>query len=359
MKAKYILGLDIGGANTKAALLQIKNNNIHRSYSYIEYFPFWEKTLNDIPNMFTRIVENLIIKNYLKLENINYISITITAELSDAFQTKREGIFTILTALKQVFQKKKMFFINNKKEFINFNQAESDPISVAAANWVSTSLFLGRFVPNCILIDSGSTTIDVIPILNSVPIAKGKNDIERLMNRELIYTGGLRATIPSITHFVPYKEMMIRISFEKFALISDVHRILNNISETEYINDTADNRLKTLNDCYSRLARMMCMDLESISIKELDEIAKYIYNRQIEMISSDIKEFMANLNQRLPEYDQDSIFVITGLAAGFLIKKVLRKMGYHNIKTYEQITEVHNQISSSAFAVAGAFYYQL
>ena len=359
MKNYFILGLDIGGANTKGALIEFSNSKIIHSFSYIEYFPFWEKNLNQIPEMFKKFIEKLVIKNNIAIENVNFISITITAELSDAFQTKREGILTILNALEQIFDKEKMFFINNRNEFSGFDQVKSDPISVAAANWVSTSLFLGKFVPKCILIDAGSTTIDVIPILNSVPVSRGKNDVERLMNRELIYTGGLRATIPSITHFLPYKNKMVRISFEKFALVSDVHMILNNISETEYINDTVDNRSKTLNDCYARLARMICMDVESISTKELDIIAKYIYDKQIEMISEDIKEFMANLNQRLPEYDHNSIFVITGLSAGFLIKKTLRKLRYNNIKSYEQITGIPDQISSSAHAVAGAFYFQL
>jgi len=354
-----LLGIDIGGANTKAALVRFKGSEILESFSIIEYFPFWEKTLNDIVIMFKRVVENLIIQNHLKLENINFISITVTAELSDAFQTKREGISIILNALEQVFEKEKMFFINNSHEFINFNRVKSDPISVAAANWVSTSLFLGNFVPNCILIDAGSTTIDIIPILNSVPVTKGKNDIERLINHELIYTGGLRATIPSITHFVPYKEKMVRISFEKFALISDVHRVLNNISETEYINDTADNRSKSLNDCYARLARVICMDLDSIPIKDLDLIAKYIYNKQIELISSDIQEFLRELKKRLPEFNHDPKFVLTGLSAGFLIKNTLQNLGYSNILNYEQITNISDYISSSAIAVAGALYFQL
>jgi probable H4MPT-linked C1 transfer pathway protein len=359
MEGINILGLDIGGANTKAALIEYSNSKIVRSLSYIEYFPFWEKTLNDIPNMFGRIVENLIIPNHLKLIDINFISITITAELSDAFQTKREGIFTILKALKQIFDKRKMFFINNEKEFINFNQAESDPISVAAANWVSTSLFLGNFVPKCILIDSGSTTIDVIPILDSEPVAKGKNDIERLQNHELIYTGGLRATIPSITHFVPYREKMIRISFEKFALISDVHRVLKNITEEEYINDTADNRSKSINDCYARIARIVCMDLDSISIKDLEVIAQYIYNKQIEIISNEIQEFLSNLTERIPEFRGEPSFVLTGLSADFLIRNTLQKLGYSNILDYERTTHIPDHISSSAFAVAGVFYFQL
>ncbi|NVM18488.1 MAG: H4MPT-linked C1 transfer pathway protein [Candidatus Lokiarchaeota archaeon] len=358
MKNKFILGLDIGGANTKAALVEFYNSKIIHSFSYIEYFPFWENTLNDIPNMFKRIVENLIIKNNLKLDDINYIAITITAELSDAFQTKQEGIFTILNALDQVFEKGKLFFVNNKKEFISFNQAKTDPISVAAANWVSTSLFLGRYVPNCVLIDAGSTTIDIIPILNSVPVAKGENDIERIISHELVYTGGLRATIPSITHFVPYKGKMVRISFEKFALISDVHRVLKNISEAEYINDTADNRSKSLNNCYARLARMICMDLDSISIKDLDLIAQYIYNKQIKIVLKEFLEFLKGLTARYPVFNRNPRFVLTGLSADFLIKPALKELGYEKILNYELITNIPDNISSSAFAVAGAYYFQ-
>ncbi|GAH43245.1 unnamed protein product, partial [marine sediment metagenome] len=95
------------------------------------------------------------------------------------------------------------------------------------------------------------------------------------------------------------------------------------------------------------------------NVKELDKIARYIYDKQIEMISNDIKEFMHNLNQQQLEYDQDSIFVITGLSAEFLIKEVLIRLGYGNIKSFEQITGIPDQISSSAYAVAGAFYFQL
>ena len=359
MEIRDILGLDIGGANTKAALVTFRDSKIVKSFSFIEYFPFWEKTLNDIPNMIKRIVEKILLQNKVKLEEIKFIAITITAELSDAFQTKREGITVILNALEQVFDQEKMFFITNNNGFINFNQVKSNPISVAAANWVSTSLFLGKFIPNCILIDAGSTTIDIIPILNSVPISKGRNDIERLQNHELIYTGGLRATIPSITHFVPYGEKMVRISFEKFALISDVHRVLKNITEEEYINDTADNRSKSINDCYARLARLVCMDLESISIKDLEVIAQYIYNKQIEIISNEIQEFLSDLTEGIPEFRGEPSFVLTGLSADFLIRNTLQKLGYNNILDYERTTHIPDHISSSAFAVAGAFYFQL
>ncbi|TFG03306.1 MAG: hypothetical protein EU539_12375 [Promethearchaeota archaeon] len=359
MNSSTILGLDIGGANTKAALIQFQDHEITKLYSYIEYFPFWEKTIEAIPQMLQRIIIKLIIKNDYKLSEIDTIAIAMTAELSDAFQTKKEGIITILEALNKVFDKDKLFFISVNNEFIRFEKVKSEPYSVAAANWVSTALFLGNFVSNCILIDAGSTTIDIIPILKSYPVTQGKDDISRLINHELIYTGGLRATIPSITHFVPFKGQLIRISFEKFALISDVHRILGNISEEHYINDTADNRSKSLQDCYSRLSRILCMDIETISKNELDKIAKFIYDKQIDIIYNELNEFLKNLKERIPEFETNPLFVITGLSADFLIKRTLEKMGYNNIKYFEKITIIPDEISSSAFAVAGALFYQL
>ncbi|MFX1363563.1 MAG: hydantoinase/oxoprolinase family protein [Promethearchaeota archaeon] len=354
-----ILGLDIGGANTKAAFLKIKNKEIIESYSYIEYFPFWEKTIIEIPKLFKRVTENLVIKNNVKLESINYIAVAITAELSDAFQTKREGILTILNALDQIFDRNKLKFITNKSTFVNFDIAKAEYSLISAANWASTALFLGQFIPKCILIDAGSTTIDIIPIINSLPIPKGRDDISRLENHELIYTGGLRATIPSITHHVPYKDKNIRISFEKFALISDIHRILKNISEEEYINDTADNRSKSLENCYARLSRVICMDLETISKEDLKRIAKYIYKKQLDIIIREIGLFMQNLKNRFIEFEINPKYVITGLSADFLIRKSLKKLGFDDIVTYEEITHIPNSINSSAFAVAGAFFYQL
>ncbi|MFW9820746.1 MAG: hydantoinase/oxoprolinase family protein [Candidatus Thorarchaeota archaeon] len=354
-----ILGLDIGGANTKAALLNYKDDTIEESYSYIEYFPFWEKSINDIPEMLLRVINNLFDSTKYNLEMIDNIAVTITAELSDAFETKKEGILLILEALKKIVDKEKLKFITNTSRFINYEKAKDNYHLIAGANWASTALFLGLFIQNCILIDAGSTTIDIIPILNSVPVPIGKDDISRLVNHELVYTGGLRATIPSITHHVPYKGKNVRISFEKFALISDVHRILKNITEEEYINDTADNRSKSIENCYARLSRIICTDIKTISKEDLETIANFIYQKQLDIITREIRAFLDNLTKRFKEFIDNPQFVVTGLSTNFLITNPLRDLGYTNIINFEELTNIPDNISSSAFAVAGALYNQL
>ena len=73
----------------------------------------------------------------------------------------------------------------------------------------------------------------------------------------------------------------------------------------------------------------------------------------------EIKAFVDNHKHFTNEFEDDLLFVITGLSAEFLIRKTLKKLGYNNIKTLEEVTNIPNYITSSAFGVAGAFYYQL
>ncbi|MEJ2249528.1 MAG: hydantoinase/oxoprolinase family protein [Candidatus Lokiarchaeota archaeon] len=331
-----------------------------KSYSSIIYFPFWEQTLHDIPKMLQKITKNILNSTQnLTLDDIDYIAVTMTAELSDVFKTKKEGVLTILNALRNCFPKEKVKVVNNQGKFLDLDYAFKKYNTISAANWASTAIFLGNYVDCCVMIDAGSTTIDIIPIKNHNPISQGKDDISRLIHHELVYTGGLRATIPSITHFFPFRDIMVRLSFEKFALISDVHLILGNISQEDYINETADNRPTDIEYCYARIARMICLDLNSISLKELNIICNYIYQKQLELIKYEINKFMEELIARDLDFPKKPLFVITGLSANFLVKKVLKDLQYDNIQSFEQLTNIPDNVSSSAFSVAGALYYTL
>ncbi|MFX1299142.1 MAG: hypothetical protein ACFFD2_30310, partial [Promethearchaeota archaeon] len=102
-----------------------------------------------------------------------------------------------------------------------------------------------------------------------------------------------------------------------------------------------------------------CADLSEVSREELDQIAKFIYQKQLKLISEELQHFIKNLIKYHPEFTDDLKFVITGLSADFLIKKILETLGYNNIEIYEHVTKIPNRINSSAFAVAGAYHYQM
>ena len=84
-KSLFIIGIDIGGANTKAALVSFDNGSITRCFSIIEYFPFWEKTITQIPEMLSKLTKKLQQKAGIDSSDVSYFAIAITAELSDAF----------------------------------------------------------------------------------------------------------------------------------------------------------------------------------------------------------------------------------------------------------------------------------
>ncbi len=350
----YLLGLDIGGANSKAALVEFDNKKLNKIRTAIRYYPFWEKNIKEFPKMLRNLSTQLLGESNIDFNDINKIAVTITAELSDAFQTKKEGIQTILEVLKKVFESDKIMVINNQNVFFKVQDALENYLNVAGANWVATALFLGSYKPDCILIDAGSTTIDLIPIKDGKPQTIGKDDVSRIMNHELIYTGALRATIPSITHFVPFKRKNCRISFEKFALIADVHRILGHITEQEYSCDTADNRSKSFYNCYARLSRIICGDLEQLTKDELNIIANYIYQTQLKIIMSEIQLFIEQTSYRLPDLTQNPLFITTGLGEKFLINTALKNLGYNNIVSFSDVIKFPDNVISSAIAVAGA-----
>ncbi|MHA1269414.1 MAG: hydantoinase/oxoprolinase family protein [Candidatus Helarchaeota archaeon] len=322
-----ILGFDIGGANIKASF--VKNGELINNF--LKYYPMWTSDLDKLTEILEKI-KNKTIEN----ERIDVVAITMTAELSDAFYTKREGIIKIINSLKEVFQEKldNLYFITIYGTFIKIDEVLKDPLQIAAANWVATSKFVGKSYKNCILIDIGSTTTDIIPIFNGIPQCYGKMDPDRLLSGELIYTGVLRTEIPSITHYVPYKKELCRIASEKFALSADIHLVLGNITTNDYTSDTADGRQKDRRNSLARIARIICADVEILSEDEILEIANYIYSKQIEQIKSGLEQVFNSVNKFDLETTQ---IIITGLGSEFLARESAEKLGFKNILNLDNI----------------------
>jgi len=337
-----ILGLDIGGANIKAAL--IKNGTcINQS---VKYYPMWTNNTDDLPKILTQIKDEI-----CGTDIPEAIAVTMTAELSDAFYTKRAGILEICMALRKVVNDdvSKLHFINIYGHFIAFNDVLENPLQIAAANWVATSKFVSGFYKNCILIDTGSTTTDIIPILNGIPQCYGKHDPDRLLSGELVYTGILRTEIPAITHNVPYKGNMCRISSEKFALSADIHLILGHITQKDYMIDTADGRDKDEEYCLARIARINCADIEMLNKSEIIAIANYIYLKQVQQVQEGLKQVLDSLSHlKVSELP----IIITGLGADCLARPAASNLHFKSIINLDMILGENKGIAAPSIAIA-------
>ncbi|WXG39896.1 MAG: hydantoinase/oxoprolinase family protein [Candidatus Freyarchaeum deiterrae] len=335
------LGWDIGGVNTKAVALYIGPGDTVDSYEARSvYFPIWQHSLSELPQLLAKVRDDL-----CKDRSPHSVGVTMTAELSDAYQTKREGVNHILDSIEGTFPETSIWVVDVDANLINLGEARKNPLRVAAANWAATSWMVGRRIKDCFLVDAGSTTTDIIPIVNGKPKTIGKTDTERLISGELVYTGALRTTIPAIVSSIPVWGKNCRVSSEKFALSADVHLILNNISEEEYSCETADGREKTVEYSLARLARVVCADTDMLQRNEIYEIAQYIYQCQLSQIREALIQVAAK-NTAIKRV------VVTGTGRNFLASKAATKAGFGDIIDLGQIIGGKGADMSPAYAIA-------
>ncbi len=271
-----IAGFDIGGANTDLAVVDFDTEgNIIGIRTDFKYFPMWLKK-DELENALLDLLGE-------DAETIDAAGVCMTAELVDAYKTKKEGVKDIAGKSKE-FLGVPVGFIG-LRGLLDHDETIDRPDEVAAANWIATAEIASKIEDNCIMIDAGSTTTDIIPIINGSECAKGRSDLERLKTGELVYSGTLRTNIATLVDKVPLKGQWARISSELFATTADVHLILGNIKEEDYTCSTSDGAGKSKIECMRRISRVICGDLDMLSKLEIEEIAEYIYQKQVQKIA--------------------------------------------------------------------------
>jgi probable H4MPT-linked C1 transfer pathway protein len=311
-----ILGIDIGGANTKIASSDGKLVELH-------YIPLWKNTR--LPDVLLDIAKRL------KPEKAGVV---ITGELADCFPDKEAGVSYIADAVNNAFLD--AYFLDSSGAFTKGKRR-----SIAAANWMASALLVGKEHKECIFVDIGSTTADIIPIINGVPHA-GKTDFERLRRSELVYSGVLRTNIAAILDTVKLNGATSRISSELFAITADAYIVLGMISGEEYTCDTPDGAGKTVTDAKRRLARVVCADLFEIGEDELVSIAQQVMDKQL----CDIKDALRDVAKR---HGIRSV-VACGLGE-FLIKRAAEELGYDIVLLSEKYGKEISKVFP-AYAVA-------
>src|SRR5207244_8470285 len=148
--------------------------------------------------------------------------VTMTAELSQIFRTKRDGVAFVVDAVTRAFPDCLVRVYAVDGRWLTADEARREPLAIAAANWAATARLVARRYPDCILIDVGSTTTDIIPIVGGVPATVGRTDPERLREHELVYTGALRTPAEAIAATVPLGGRPTAVSAAGFALAGDV-----------------------------------------------------------------------------------------------------------------------------------------
>jgi probable H4MPT-linked C1 transfer pathway protein len=301
------VGWDIGGANLKAARILGEEIRTH-----IMPFEIW-RCLDRLPQALRSMAAAL------GVEDRQPAAVTMTAELADIFRTKREGVRRVLKLFWKAFPHTPTWVFAVDGRFLSVEQAIAEPLLVASANWAAEALWVGQRCPNGILIDVGSTTTDILPIVDGRPAVVGRTDPERLQSGELVYTGALRTPVCAVVQEVPWRGGRCRVCAEHFAIVADAYLWLGRISEAEYTCATPDGRAARRPEAAERLARVIGGDREMLTDPEITEIAQAVERAQVAKIADGLRQVVDRLDRALP--------VLPAGVGAFLARAAARAVG--------------------------------
>jgi probable H4MPT-linked C1 transfer pathway protein len=314
------LGWDIGGVNTKVARLDAAGVLTVRSRAF---------ELQRDPDALVRVLCELAADVGVSADVAFTCAVTMTAELSQMFRTKRDGVCFVLDGVEKAFPRAdtRVFTVNGR--FLQPVEARERPLAVAAANWAATaSLVAGRY-RTAVLVDVGTTTTDIVPVVDGKVVCAGTNDPDRLASGELVYTGALRTPVEAIVREVPYGDGAAAVSAEGFALIGDVHLWRGGLRPADYTVPTPDGRPATCEFAGERLARVICADRELLDRQGITRIAEAVAAAQVGTIAAAI----ARVTRRHPAV---RTAVVTGLGE-FIAAHAARAAGLEPVPLAEEI----------------------
>jgi (4-(4-[2-(gamma-L-glutamylamino)ethyl]phenoxymethyl)furan-2-yl)methanamine synthase len=268
-----VIGLDVGGANTKAAAV----GRDGRVRIVSEPFELW-RSPGDLTDVIASVVRRLGFERAP-------VALTTTAELVDVFESKRAGVLYVLDAVAAALPGRSLRAITTSGALIELAAARADPLSCAAANWIATALLVARSLPDAILVDCGGTTTDVVPIAAGRLAARGRTDVQRLLAGELVYTGALRTNVAAIVSEVPIGGRPCPVSSELFAIAADAHLLRGELTAAQCTCTFPDGRGPGPEHVRTRLARVVCADAEQLSPGDLEAIAEAVHDAQVGAIA--------------------------------------------------------------------------
>ncbi|MCC7335146.1 MAG: hypothetical protein IT422_08615 [Pirellulaceae bacterium] len=346
-----MLGIDIGGAHIKLA------NSAGESAAW--YFPMWSAA-DELANSLRKGIDCFCRDTR---STYSHIAVTMTGEMADCFATRAAGVEFILQQLASAITTGELHVYSVDGNWLTPHSACQHPWDVAASNWHALAQWIARHVVTesdnlRIVLDIGSTTVDVIPIMDRRVATTARCDSERLRMRQLVYTGVGRTPIAAILSSATLNGVHWPLVAERFATSDDAYMALGFIPAADSIRpdappsdlmwpdappsdliwpdappsdlmwpdappsdylpqqlgrygsdtDTADGRPRTVSASRARLARMLGEDCERLQHGEIDSLARAVVERQARQVAQAITENLPALS--LP--DERPLIMISG-----------------------------------------------
>jgi len=339
----WIVGWDIGGAHLKLALAD-DSGRLHRVES--RYTPLWQGL-----DHLDRALSQLLVQALADLPDASH-RVTMTGELVDLFKDRAEGVAALSARIAACLPAGRVGIYAGSAGFVSPGRAAEFSEQIASVNWHATASLVARRLSNALLVDIGSTTTDIIPIIDGCVRARGYGDRERLATQELIYSGVVRTPVMALAERVPLVGEWTELAAEHFATTADVYRLTGELPSQADLGDTADGRDKTAQASAGRLARMVGDDAGRHEPAVWRGLARYVRDCQLERIE---RALARQCSLGLPE---DAPLVGAGVGR-FLVRRAAQRQERSYLDLSELITAVGPETkdadqSYSAVAAAAA-----
>ncbi|MGJ0508428.1 MAG: hydantoinase/oxoprolinase family protein [Methylocystis sp.] len=278
------IGWDIGGAHVKAARVEAGRIVAVTQRACA-------------PHLGLAHLEAPIRETLAELGRAERHRVTMTAELSDAFADRTQGVVSVAAIAAREIGAGEILYYAGARGFVERTGVAQAARSIASANWRASAELVAQRCGEALFVDMGSTTTDLVPIHGGRVCALGETDAERLVHGELAYAGFSRGAPQAYATRAPINGRWSPLVNESFAAMADVRRVLGDLPEGESradLSPTADGRPKTVAASSARLARIVGLDGSELTPAQARTLADYLARAQVRVI----EDQMALLSSR-------------------------------------------------------------
>jgi probable H4MPT-linked C1 transfer pathway protein len=275
-----IIGWDVGGAHLKAALVEdgLVRDVVQQPCTLWLGLEHVDRALQAIRARWPHAT---------RCEH----AVTMTGEMVDLFADRAQGVAALAGHLAESLGPRVRFFAGSR--WLDATQAAAHWQDVASANWRATAAWVARTAADALLVDVGSTTTDLVPVVGHAVAARGATDAQRLQSGELAYHGVVRTPVCALTQRVRFRGIETGIMNEWFATTADVYRLTGELDPAYDQHETADRRGKDPAATCARLARMIGRDGGDADLHDWVALARELRAAQIGAIERNARDVVA------------------------------------------------------------------
>lgn len=335
MPRDLVIGWDIGGAHIKAARIEAG-----RVRDIVQWpCPLWQGLAH---------VDSVLEEASARWPDHAHAdhAVTMTGEMADLFEHREAGVAALAQRVAARFGERVAFYAG-AAGWHGHDTVAAHWAEIASANWLATAQLVASRLPDAVLVDIGSTTTDLIPLLGGQIVARGADDAGRLRWGELLYHGVVRTPLCALAQRIRFRGESYNVMNEYFATTADVYRLTGSLNPLHDQYPAADGGRKDRAATCQRLARMIGCDARDAAVTEWDDFARQWRSAQLAHLSASLAQVLGRSGLA------HSVVLVAAGCGAFLVDELAAPFG-RDVVRFDTLLEAAGNVAEWAQVCAPA-----